>query len=221
MIKSSLKQIKDMAMKWQWTIISILFLINHLALAEANLKKGKSNFQICISCHGANGAGIRSMNSPAINNQSAKYIARQLKHYKLGIRGGSPSDIYGAQMRGIAATLADDAINDVSGYIASLPTTAIDSIEKGDLHQGNNAYQSKCGVCHGGKAQGNPQMNAPALANLDSIYIIRQINNYKTGIRGSHTGDPLGKQMKIMANIIIDDDELINIIAYVHSIAVN
>ena len=61
-------------------------------------------------------------------------------------------------------------------------------------------------------------MNAPALANLDSAYITRQISNYKSGIRGSHADDRLGKQMKMMANVISNDEELTNIIAYIHSI---
>ena len=206
-------------MKWQSIILSILFLTSSLVLAEADLNEGKFSYAMCTSCHGANGAGITAMHSPAINNQSAKYIARQLNHFKSSVRGGSPNDLYGAQMKGVAATLSDTDIENVSAYIDSLPATSIVSLQKGDLHKGNSAYQDKCGVCHGGKAQGNFTMNAPALANLDSVYIIRQIANYKSGIRGSHADDRLGKQMKIMANMSTTDEELTNIIAYIHSIS--
>jgi cytochrome c553 len=205
-------------MKWQLVILSILFLTNNLALAEADLNTGKASYGMCASCHGANGEGITAMNAPAINGQSAEYIARQLNHFKSGIRGGSSNDMYGAQMKGMAATLTDEAVTNVSAYIASLPETAVADIQEGDLHKGNSAYQGKCGACHGGKAQGNELMNAPALANLDSAYITRQIASYKSGIRGSHADDRLGKQMKMMANVISNDEELTNIIAYIHSI---
>lgn len=205
-------------MNWQSIILSILFLSSNLALAEVDLNAGKSSYAMCASCHGANGAGITAMNAPAMNGQSAEYIARQLNHFKSGIRGGSSNDMYGAQMKGMAATLSDDAVANVSAYIASLPVTAVADIQEGDLHKGNSAYQGKCGACHGGKAQGNELMNAPALANLDSAYITRQISNYKNGIRGSHADDRLGKQMKMMANVIASDKELTNIIAYIHSI---
>lgn len=205
-------------MEWQSIVLSILFFTSSLVFAEANLDDGKASYGMCASCHGANGAGITTMNSPAINNQSAEYIARQLNHFKSGIRGGSTNDMYGAQMKGMAATLSDEAVANVSAYIASLPVTAASDIQEGDLRKGNSAYQGKCGACHGGKAQGNELMNAPALANLDSAYITRQIANYKSGIRGSHADDRFGKQMKMMANVISNDEELTNIIAYIHSI---
>jgi cytochrome c553 len=205
-------------MKWQSIILSILFLTNNLALAEVDLNAGKSSYGMCANCHGANGAGITAMNGPAVNSQSAEYIARQLNNFKSAIRGGSSNDMYGAQMKGMAATLSDEAVKNVSAYIASLPVTAVADLQAGDLHKGNSAYQGKCGACHGGKAQGNELMNAPALANLDSAYITRQIANYRGGLRGSHPDDRFGKQMKMMANVIANDEELTNIIAYIHSI---
>ena len=205
-------------MKWQIIIISIVFFTSNLTLAEADLNRGKASYGMCASCHGADGAGNTAMNAPALNGQAAEYIARQLNNYKSGVRGGEAGDMYGAQMKGMAAILTDVAVDNVSSYIASLPATEVASIQEGDLHKGNNAYQGKCGACHGGKAQGNELMNAPALANLDSAYITRQIANYKGGLRGSHPDDRFGKQMKMMANVIANDEELTNIIAYIHSI---
>jgi cbb3-type cytochrome c oxidase subunit III len=205
-------------MKWQIIVISIVFFTSNLTLAEADLNRGKASYVMCASCHGADGAGNTAMNAPALNGQAAEYIARQLNNYKSGVRGSEAGDMYSAQMKGMAAILADIDINNVSAYIASLPATVVTSSEEGDLHKGNNAYQGKCGACHGGKAQGNELMNAPALANLDSAYIARQVANYKGGLRGGHPDDRFGKQMKMMANVIANDEELTNIIAYIHSI---
>jgi cytochrome c oxidase subunit 2 len=119
-------------MKWQSIILSILLLTNNLALADVDLNAGKSSYGMCASCHGANGAGITAMNGPAVNGQSAEYIARQLNHFKSDIRGGSSNDMYGAQMKGMAATLSDEAVKNVSAYIASLPVTAVADLQAGD-----------------------------------------------------------------------------------------
>ncbi len=49
------------------------------------------------------------------------YMARQLQHFRDGIRGGNPQDFHGAQMRSMAKTLADDeAVADVLDYIRTL-----------------------------------------------------------------------------------------------------
>jgi cytochrome c oxidase subunit 2 len=46
---------------------------------------------------------------------------RQLQNYKKGLRGAHPKDTFGAQMKPMAAMLANDqAINNVVVYIRSL-----------------------------------------------------------------------------------------------------
>lgn len=60
--------------------------------------------------------------------------------------------------------------------------------------QGKTLYQT-CAACHGDKAQGNTALNAPALAGQYQWYLARQLNNFKSGLRGQHEQDPLAKQM--------------------------
>ncbi|TQV85042.1 c-type cytochrome [Aliikangiella coralliicola] len=58
-----------------------------------------------------------------------------------------------------------------------------------------NNYQT-CAVCHGEKAEGNEMLSAPALAGLEEWYTVRQLNNFKKGIRGDKSEDIFGLQMK-------------------------
>lgn len=121
----------------------------------------------------------------------------------------------------MASTLADEqAVADVSAYIASLPATAPAMAElKGDLKRGNNLYQGNCGACHGGRAEGNPLMGAPRLAGLDTAYAQRQVDNYKAGLRGTHADDRYGRQMKMMAGTLADEQALIDVLVYIQAIA--
>ncbi|MFY8275552.1 c-type cytochrome [Pseudoalteromonas sp. SSDWG2] len=75
------------------------------------------------------------------------------------------------------------------------------------------AYQ-QCAACHGPAAQGNAQLNAPALAGLSERYLSRQLINFKTGMRGSHEQDTLGQQMQAMMKPLSIDKDIPELAAY-------
>ena len=56
-----------------------------------------------------------------------------------------------------------------------------------DLAAGQVSYAA-CAACHGANAEGNQLLNAPKLTGLDPLYMKRQIENYKSGKRGSRSG---------------------------------
>jgi cytochrome c oxidase subunit 2 len=186
-------------------------------VAQADIAAGKVLYQQCSVCHGVEAKGNRLMNAPALAGQSQSYLSRQLKHFKTGVRGADASDIFGVQMRAIVANLADkQAINNVSGYIASIPMIYTGNQAGGDLRQGNDLYQGHCSSCHGANAQGNEALNSPRLAGLDAVYLERQFKNFKQGIRGAHPIDRFGRQMRLMArNSLANDKELHSVIAYI------
>ena len=188
-------------------------------MAQADMTAGKTLYNSCIACHGSQGEGNSAMNAPALTGQPVSYLVRQLNHFKAGIRGADANDTFGAQMRGMAASLVDEqAIADVSAYIASLAVTQPTNKASGDLRNGNNRYQGNCGSCHGGKAQGNEALNSPRLAGLDTAYLKRQFNNFKQGLRGTHPADRFGRQMRLMAkNSLPTDKDLQDVIAYIHA----
>jgi cytochrome c oxidase subunit 2 len=116
-----------------------------------------------------------------------------------------------------AATLKDDAaVAAVAAYVAALPKTQPTAPLKGDLRNGNNLYHGKCGACHGGRAEGNPALNAPRLAGLDATYIRRQFSYFRDGVRGTDPKDVPGRQMAMMARTLPTERDLDDVIAFIH-----
>ena len=185
----------------------------------ADVTSGKTLYTPCTACHGANGEGNAELAAPAIAGQSWDYLVRQLQNYKRGIRGTNPTDTGGARMRPMAATLADDvAVADVAAYIASLEAPVPEATMSGDAVNGAKLYVSRCGACHAGKGEGNDALYAPRLTGLRDSYIVRQVQNFRSGARGAHVDDEYGKQMAIMAKVVTDR-ELIDIVAFLNELA--
>ena len=179
--------------------------------------EGPRLFAPCAACHGSKGEGNPALNAPAIGGQDAAYLERQLRNYRTDRRGTHKADTLGAQMRGLASTLADDAaVSTVARYIASLPKSVVAKPATGDLHKGNNLYQGKCGSCHGTRAEGNPALNAPRLAGLDAAYIKRQFAHFRDGVRGTNPKDIPGRQMAMMSKTLPTERELDDVIAFIH-----
>ncbi|MFL6550373.1 MAG: c-type cytochrome [Povalibacter sp.] len=74
-----------------------------------------------------------------------------------------------------------------------------------------------CIACHGSKAEGNPALNAPAIAGQDAAYLERQLRNFRSNRRGAHKSDTLGAQMRTMATTLADDAAVTKVASYVAS----
>lgn len=82
---------------------------------------GKSQYATCAACHGMSAEGNATLNAPALAAIDDWYQLRQLQLFKDGSRGAHADDVYGQQMRPMAAVLVDDkAMRDVVAYISSL-----------------------------------------------------------------------------------------------------
>jgi len=178
---------------------------------------GDKLFAPCTSCHGSKAEGSVTVNAPAIAGQDAAYLERQLRNFRSDRRGTHKSDSLGAQMRAVAtATFADDAaVTKIATYVSALPKTVPAAQVRGNLHNGNNLYQGKCGACHGGTAEGNPALKAPRLAGLDAAYIKRQFANFRDGVRGTDQQDIPGRQMAMMAKTLPTERDLDDVIAFI------
>ena len=184
----------------------------------SSTENGKTLYGVCASCHGADGAGNKALNAPRISGQKAWYIARQLKNFKSGIRGSHEKDIYGQQMRPMSMTLANDQmVADVSAYVSTLKSPDSSTTIKGDAAAGEAAY-AICASCHGANGEGNKALNSPALAGQNDWYIVRQLYNFKNGIRGADPKDSYGQQMRPMAMTLPSDAAIINIAAYISTL---
>jgi len=183
--------------------------------AAGDAEKGKSLYNICSACHGANAEGMAALNAPANAGQDPWYMTRQLKNFRAGIRGAHPDDTFGAQMRPMAMMLArDQDIDDVVAYITSLDTPEPPSTIDGDVELGRQAYET-CIPCHGEFGQGAMALDAPRLSNQHDWYIVRQIENFKAGIRGGHQSDIYGAQMRIMSQMLESDERVRAVAAYI------
>ena len=184
--------------------------------ATGDAAKGKARYAVCQACHGADGMGNKALNSPKIAGQEPWYLERQLKNFKAGIRGADSKDTYGMQMRPMALTLADDqSIRDMAAYVSSMPVerTVVPTI-KADSEAGKAAYVI-CQACHGSAGEGNKTLNAPKLAGLQDWYVTRQLKNFRSGIRGTKSGDMFGMQMRPMAMSLANDEAINNVAAYI------
>ncbi len=187
--------------------------------AGVNLDNGKALFATCTACHGASGEGNMALNAPGIAGQSESYLKRQLWEFKNGERGAHAGDIAGAQMKPMADALVDgQAVTDVAAYVASLAPTVPPTTVDGDAANGEKLYNSKCGACHGGRAWGNEALYTPRLTMLGDAYIVRQVTNFREGMRGSGDDAVYGKQMASMAKVV-SDQELSDIVAFVNELA--
>jgi cytochrome c oxidase subunit 2 len=90
-------------------------------VSGGNAEKGGSYYQACAACHGAEGKGDQTKNSPQLAGLSDWYLLESLQKYKAGIRGANQQNPNAILMRGMSNMLADDqAMRDVVAYIVTL-----------------------------------------------------------------------------------------------------
>jgi cytochrome c553 len=188
-----------------------------LFLSVAGRADAPAAYAPCAACHGGAGEGNPALQAPALAGQGSAYIQRQLANFRSGLRGGEASDAPGAQMRGMTATLSEADTPAVADWLASQVSPVVAPAEGADLRNGNNQYHARCGACHGGRAEGNPGLNAPALAFLDTDYLQRQFANFLSGVRGSDPQDTYGRQMKMMAATMPAEKDINDVIAYMQA----
>ncbi|MDA0681281.1 MAG: c-type cytochrome [Proteobacteria bacterium] len=79
------------------------------------------------------------------------------------------------------------------------------------------AQYAVCAACHGQQGEGLQALNAPKIAGQDPWYLKRQLQNYKTGLRGTHDDDIFGKQMAPMAATLFNDAAIDNVVAHIQT----
>ncbi len=178
---------------------------------------GAASYAVCAACHGAQGEGLLALNAPKLSGQDPRYLKRQLRNYKAGLRGIHEEDVNGRIMAPMAGTLVNDAIIDnVIAYIGTLPDMPASATVDGDIAHGAELY-TLCANCHGDDGQGI-RMNAPRQAGINDWYLLGQLKNFKQGLRGHHPEDLGGKQMRLMAQTLQDDQAMRDVVAYINTL---
>lgn len=188
------------------------------ARAHGDATAGAGLYAVCAACHGANAEGNPALNAPKLAGQDSGYLARQIKYFQNGVRGSREDDVYGKQMAPMAAMLnTDSALDNVLAYIASMPDTSPATTVTGDVARGKKHYQT-CAYCHGSDGMGIWTMKAPRLSGMGDAAMVTQLKNFKKGIRGSHPQDHYGDQMIHMAKVLLDDEAISDVIAYINTL---
>jgi cytochrome c oxidase subunit 2 len=189
-----------------------------LARPVGNAATGAATFAVCSACHGQQGEGNLQLNAPKLAGLDSWYIRRQIKSYQAGIRASDPRDIFGAQMAPMARTLAtDNVLEDVLAHIETLPTTAPAATIIGDVERGRDTFQT-CAVCHGNSGEGRWNTNAPRLAGMSDWYLVRQLELFKQGVRGSHPEDVYGDQMYLISVSLKREQAINDVVAYINTL---
>ena len=75
-----------------------------------------------------------------------------------------------------------------------------------------------CVSCHGANGEGNKVLNSPKIAGLPDWYVESQLHKFRKGIRGVHTKDIYGQQMRPMAMSLANDQAVKDVTAYIRSL---
>ncbi len=98
--------------------------------------------------------------------------------------------------------------------VIALGFTAAASAADGDAEKGKALF-AVCMACHGANGEGNALLNAPVNGGQDEWYVVRQLNNFRAGVRGAHAGDIFGAQMRPMALTLPNDQAVNDVAAYI------
>lgn len=84
----------------------------------------------------------------------------------------------------------------------------------GNVDSGKELYAT-CIACHGENGEGNAELLAPGVAGQSESYLMRQLWDFKKGVRGKEAGDKGGAQMVPMAATLVDGDAIADVAAYI------
>lgn len=198
-----------------------------VAHAKGSVEAGATVAATCSACHGAPGANSNNPEWPNLAGQNAHYISHQLHMQHNAMRTSAPGDANPLVMVAQAGALDDQQIEDVSAYFASLAPAGLEAPATGTevgrklYHWGDRARGvPACAACHGPVGRGNPAAGYPALRAQQSVYVLKQLNNYAADMRYTMNEKGLsngGEYATIMHTIAsrLNADEKASLAAYV------
>jgi cytochrome c553 len=190
--------------------------------AAQDIARGEKLFALCATCHGEAGEGNELYLAPAIGGMPLWYVQGQLTKFREGGRGTHFDDLAGMRMRPMARSLSTargNDLEDVAAYVASLPVPKPEqTVSGGDAARGA-AHYAVCQACHGAQGEGVQATNGPPLAHQSDWYVLSSLERFKSGVRGSAPNDANGAVMRGMAAILVDEQAMKDVVAYINSLA--
>jgi cytochrome c553 len=178
---------------------------------------GEAKAALCSACHGPQGNSVNP-EWPRLAGQSAVYIAEQLKLFRAGVRD-NPT------MKPLAAALSDQDISDLAVYYEAQTPSGLEADPSywkagAALYVSGDAARNvpACVACHGPVGRGNLAAGYPALRAQQSVYVIKQLNDYASGARYTGTdaahSDPNSVMMLTLAKRLTPE-EIRDVASYV------
>lgn len=143
---------------------------------------GATKSAVCTACHGPNGNST-SPDWPRLAGQNAVYVAQQLRLFRSGVRNNPV-------MKPLAAGLSDQDIDDLAVYFQAQTPVGLEA-DPSYWKEGEALYLTgdtghdvpACVACHGPVGRGNLASGYPALRAQQSVYVVKQLNDYASGAR--------------------------------------
>jgi cytochrome c oxidase subunit 2 len=182
------------------------------------MERGAELFETCQPCHGSAGEGNVAIASPAIAGLPQWYVESQLQSFQNGWRGKHAEDLPGLRMRPMAVSLNRDGdIASVAAYAASLEAPFPPSTLHGNAGAGAAQYEQVCVACHGPDGRGNELLRSPPIVQLQDWYLLQELQNFRTGARGTHPDDVWGATMRVNS-VLLSDQAMQDVLAYVQTL---
>lgn len=207
------------AMRWTTSLVFVttLVLLTRMADAADEAIVPPDKLVYCTVCHGVQLRGNPVIQAPRLNGLSGWYVEHQLLAFKRGWRGTHEKDLYGMEMQPMAAALSEAGIGEAVRYVTAVSSEAPPATVEADAEKGRTLYAS-CIPCHGNDGHGNETVRGPALAGQSDWYLVRQLMNFREGVRGAHPDDTDGARMRAAASLLKDDEDVKNVVAYINSL---
>jgi cytochrome c553 len=149
---------------------------------DGDATRGTAKAVVCSACHGPNG-NSSSPEWPRLAGQSGAYIVEQLRLFRSGVRNNPV-------MKPLASTLSDQDIDDLAVYYEAQTPAGLEADPSfwqagSALYlRGDRAHDvPACVACHGPVGRGNLAAGYPALRAQQSVYVMKQLNDYASGSR--------------------------------------
>ena len=173
--------------------------------AAGDPAKGKPiGSTLCAGCHGLDGQSLIP-GYPHLAGQFPEYMAKQLRNFKAS--GDQPALRKNDIMNGMAMTLSDEDVVNISAYFAEMTPKASAARSGADLALGKKIWQGglidkgvpACAGCHGAAGHGLP-VQYPRIANQSPDYTEAQLKLFRSGDRAN---DP-ERMMQMIAEKLND-----------------
>ena len=185
---------------------------------DGTVETGATKIATCTACHGPNGNSTNPQ-WPRLAGQNAVYTDEQLHLFKDGVRTNPV-------MMPMATVLSDKDIDSIAVYYENQTPVGAEA-DPSYWKAGEQLYKNgdpsraipACIACHGPVGSGNLASGYPALRAQHSEYVIKQLQDFASGVRyaGAGPDKPHSRNGEMMTTIakLLTPEDIRNVASYV------